>query len=150
MRQVCSVLTVTRRTTSDKEHLRTRYRIDMSNAESSTEKKMKIAKKARRVQHPVYTGRCYYSHKERFDWDLKHCDHEYAETNKTNGHCGEDGILWFQGTNNDTGEKRVWLDADEEVQRNIDRAAGKRPQAKFRPNRKDTRYTKGSSSQKWW
>ena len=122
----------------------------MSNAESSTEKKMKIAKKARRVQHPVYTGRCYYSHKERFDWDLEHGDHEYAETCQRNRHCREDGILWFQGTDNDTGAKRVWLNADEEVQRNLDRAAGSRPQAKFKPNRKDTRFTSGSYTKKRW
>ena len=122
----------------------------MANAESSTEKKMKIAKKTRRVQHPVYTDRCYYNDKERFDWDLEHGDHEYAETCQENRHCREDGILWFQGTDNDTGAKRVWLDADEEVQRNLDRAAGNRPQAKFKPNRKDTRFTSGSYTKKWW
>ena len=127
----------------------------MSTSETSTEKKIKIAKRARRRPHPLYTDsegtcRCFYSHKERFDYDLEYGDHEYAETQQKNGHCGEDGILWFQGTNNDNGEKRVWLDADKEVQRNIDRAAGTRPQAKYRSNRKDTRYTKGSSSQKWW
>jgi len=82
---------------------------------------------------------------ELFEHDL-----EYAQTQQNNGHCGEDGILWFVGTNNDTGEKRVWLDADKEVQRNIDRAAGTRPQAKFKPIRKDSRNTKGSSSKKWW
>ena len=122
----------------------------MANPESSTDKKMKVAKKARRVKHPVFTDRCFYSHKEQFDWDLEHGDHEYAELCQTNGHCKEDGILWFVGTNNDTGAKGVWLDADEEVQRNLDRAAGSRPQPKFKPNRKDTRFPPNTYTKKWW
>ncbi len=56
-----------------------------------------------------------------------------------NGHCGEDGILWFHGTNNDTGERAQWLDADEEVQKAHDRAAGLIPAAKVVPKRKDSR-----------
>ena len=69
---------------------------------------------------------------------------------KEYGRCGEDGILWFQGTNNDTGERAQWLDADEEVQKANDRAAGLIPAAKVVPKRKTTRtnnwLTPGSNS----
>ena len=89
--------------------------------------------------------RCYDSHKERFEHDT-----EYASQMKENGCCGEDGILWFQGTNNDTGERAQWLDADEGVQEANDRAAGLTPAAKVVQKRKTTRtnnwFTPGSYS----
>ena len=101
-------------------------------------KLMAIAKAARRKKHVLYEGtdeeRCYYSHKERFEHDL-----EYAGQMQEDGRCGEDGILWFHGTNNDTRERAQWLDADEEVQKANDRAAGILPAAKVVPKRKDTR-----------
>ncbi len=113
---------------------------------------MQIAKGARRKPHPLYKDtddpRCFYSHQERFDYEP-----EYAKQMQDNGHCGRDGILWFIGTDNDTGETRVWLDADKEAQNNIDRAAGTIPVAKYKPARKDSRGTKwpnyGTYSSKW-
>ena len=120
----------------------------LNTTESSTDKKMKVAKKARRVTHPDFPDRFFYSHKERYDRDIRFGDREYARTCRSNGHCKEDGILWFQGTNNDTGEKGAWLDADEEVQRNRDREAGTRQQPKYKPHRKDTRRP-AQSYKKW-
>ena len=101
-------------------------------------KLLAIAKAARREKHVLYEGTdeewCYYSHKERYDNDA-----ECVEQMKEFKRCGEDGILWFQGTNNDTGERAQWLDADAEVQKANDRAAGLIPAAKVVPTRKDSR-----------
>jgi hypothetical protein len=116
---------------------------------SKPAKLLSVAKAARRKKHVLYLNtdekRCYDSHKERFE-----SDPEYAIQIQENGHCGEDGILWFQGTNNDTGERGQWLDADEEVQKANDGAAGLIPAAKVVPKRKTTRtnnwFTPGSSS----
>ena len=113
---------------------------------------MDIAKRARRRQHPLFKDtdetRCFHSHKELFDYDP-----EYAQQMQDNKHCGNDGILWFIGTDNDIGETRQWLDADKEVQKEYDRAAGTIPAAKFKLSRNESRATKwttpGSSSGGW-
>jgi hypothetical protein len=115
---------------------------------SSIDKKMKYAKSAMRATHPDFPERNFYSHKERYDRDLVYGDGEYARLSRENGHCDEDGILWFKGTNNETGARGVWLDADKEVLRNREREAGLRQQPKFKPNRRDTR--RSTQSYKRW
>jgi len=115
---------------------------------SSIDKKMKYAKSAMRATHPDFPERNFYSHKERYDRDLNYGDGEYARLSRENGHCDEDGILWFKGTNNETGARGVWLDADKEVLRNREQEAGLRQQPKFKPNRRDTR--RSTQSYKRW
>ncbi len=69
-------------------------------------KLLAVAKAARRKKHVLCLNpdeeRCYDSHKERFENDP-----EYVIQMQENGHCVEDGILWFHSTNNHTGERAL-------------------------------------------
>jgi hypothetical protein len=84
---------------------------------TSRQKMMRLAERAREQQVTQFIGtpeaRCYRSHLEKYEMDLV-----YAQQCRDNGHVAwnaTDGILWFKGTCNETGEVNVWRDADRET-----------------------------------
>jgi hypothetical protein len=129
---------------------------------TSRQKMMRLAERAREQPVAQFVGtpeaRCYRSHLEKYEMDPV-----YAQQCRDNGHVAwnaKDGILWFKGTCNETGERNVWRDADREQESIIARKqAGaihnnpQQPENSRQPSANKRKHSSSSGSwtnNQWW